>query len=127
MPIYEFETSTGEVLEQFFPMADAPRVGTEVVIEGVPCVRIFERQHVQCAERHTPFESHSICPKAAKRLGHKEFGATGSPIFRSHKQAHEFAAKSEGLYEYAGMPTQSERDRHVVPMNEIAKKHRARY
>jgi hypothetical protein len=40
MPLYLFKSETGEQIEKFYSMTDAPKIGDTVEIDGVLCTRV---------------------------------------------------------------------------------------
>ena len=104
MPIYQFESKHGHMLERFYHMADAPKIGARIKFRG----RVYSRvpSDYQCmavADRH--FVSNMLPRNYAHHAGEFEAG-TGKPMFDSKRTLTETLAKSrdlegsEGYYDY---------------------------
>lgn len=99
--IYEFsDEQTGEAVELWMPMSEAPRIGSVIEHEGrklrreISSVLGFKREEI-C------FASHQL-PKGD--IHHKRAGGAfddkNRPVFTNRKQAQEYAARTEGVTTY---------------------------
>jgi hypothetical protein len=59
VPIYEFKTDGGKVVEEFFPSSQAPSIGSRHVIKGQSAVRIVS-SGIQAAPDVKPYVSPSL-------------------------------------------------------------------
>ena len=46
MPIYQFKTEDGSIVERFFSMRNAPDIGDRVEVEGQMATRILTLPHI---------------------------------------------------------------------------------
>ena len=96
MPIYEFETPDGEVIELFYRMADAPGWGEVIDHKGLPVTRILERHQI-LGRREMRVTAQSLKRQAhwntEELRVHREAGGTfdkrGQPQFSTRKQIDE--------------------------------------
>lgn len=91
MPVYEFKTDDGHILEKFFSISDAPPIGSRHVISGQSAVRVIS-SGVQTSPDFKPYTS----PTLPKRYPGCPTDKRGFSIVTS--RAHERQIKSrEGL------------------------------
>ncbi len=97
MPIYEFVNEDKELVEAFYPMADAPSIGSIVRIDGKRAVRIVRpsRMHVN-GSAFKEFESYTINPR---HPAIKKRGRFGRAVFGSQRELDRFCERSEKLSE----------------------------
>ena len=83
--IYEFESKKGDRLELYYPMSEAPKIGDEVVVEGVAYRRVPSMPNVRPDEK--PVISHSSPRwhgmKEKKGGFYKHYTSDGRPIIDS--------------------------------------------
>ena len=92
MPRYEFKTPTGKIIELFYNMDDAPRIGETVTVGEVEFTRVAEKVQV-CPQPDLHFTSRSLPrndPDAPR------VNDVGQPCFQSQKEVREYEAKKEG-------------------------------
>lgn len=113
-PLYDMQdTESGVVDEIYFPMADAPEIGTVRDIEGRKMRRIIQPDSVQRGIVNDTFIEALSLPKMQRtREGWKppadepwypkdqKCNAKGVPVFESARKRDEFLAHSEGRYGY---------------------------
>ena len=94
--IYEFESEKGERLELYYPMAEAPPIGTVVDVEGVPYRRIPSMPAVQQDDKpvisNTSPRWHGM--KEKKGGFYRHYTKDGKPIIDSRAARRE--AQSSG-------------------------------
>lgn len=97
MPMYDFETPTGEVVEHFFPMAQSPKIGDTVEINGVQCTRLMSDCQTSVRADVQPFVSRTLPPHdpRAPRQDKK-----GRAVFHGKREVEEYIAKTEGQFAY---------------------------
>ena len=97
MPIYAFETESGEQLESFFSPNDVPSIGEKTVIGGVQCTRvasfILDSAGINRKTHQYPYVSRAL-PRNLSGVG--DYDKQGRPIIRS--QAHERSVASQHGY-----------------------------
>lgn len=91
MPSYTFRSKTGEVLERFFHMDDAPAIGSILRVGGKRYTRVPDR-HEAAAKRNIHFESISL-PRGWAYA--KKHGPTGKPQFDSMREVREAERRSQ--------------------------------
>ena len=91
MPEYEFERPEGQVILHFMPMAEAPSIGSTVLIDGEPCTRIVSQIQRPIVET-TSFTSHQL---ARYHPDAPNLDAKGRPVFDSKTDVDEFCAKTQ--------------------------------
>lgn len=99
MPIYEFlDLETQCVVEHVFFMADAPSIGTSVLIEGRKMVRLASFPRLQTADTGKVSDKYPYASDALARwtrptgMTDLKFTATGKPIIKDKKQEANYAA-----------------------------------
>ncbi len=114
MPVYEFEAEDGERREQFFPMADAPQIGSWVELEGKAFRRVIVAPQLADSKGQTSYRLHSnACPNermvnrwereaVAKGLPMParapKYDEVGRAVFRSDKELRDYC-KRDGRYD----------------------------
>ena len=88
MPMYEFQTPDGDVVEKFIPMKDAPDFGEVVDVDGVPCKRIASPSAVS-RPTWTPY----VSSRLPKNLPGFECTKSGKPIISSQAVERNAASK----------------------------------
>lgn len=91
MPIYQFETPEGQIVEEHLPMAEAPPIGEYHVINGITCRRVCERKQFDPKpdRRHVALN----LPKNWKYA--KRFDEQGHPVFTSKREIDETVARAK--------------------------------
>ena len=97
MPMYDFETPTGETVEHFFPMAEAPKIGQTVDIDGVACTRLMSDCQMSVSETIGPFVSRTLPRNDPRAPRHDK---DGRPMFATKREVTEYVAKTEGQFGY---------------------------
>ena len=86
MPIYLFKGKNGEDVEKYFSYEDAPSIGTTILIDNNPCVRVasfvLDTAGIARKTHKYPYVSRSLCRNAEGCDTNKK----GQPIIKS--QAH---------------------------------------
>lgn len=114
MPLYEMQdVESGSVDEIYFPMAEAPEIGSQVLVGERPMVRIVRAASVQASvHKDTHIEALSLPRMQRTRTGWaapsdcpwypkgQKCNARGAPVFDSITKRDEFLAHSEGRYGY---------------------------
>lgn len=118
MPIYEFETEAGEVVELVYSRDEVPSIGDEIVVDGVRLRRVVsqvttrdpsEQQNYRLTSVAAPGLGDVLAQERAHRARPDRVPApvrapaydhNGDAVFRSPKELREFAAKS-GTYRIA--------------------------
>ncbi len=94
MPTYEFQTEHGEMLEEFFPMREAPSADGEwLEIQGKRCQRVISQAQARVLDhRHV---SHSLPRKGSGiETVWDKFTPEGKPYFEGRKDIIDFEARS---------------------------------
>lgn len=114
MPIYEFvDLESGAPAEAYFPMAEAPEIGSEVDVGGRRMRRVVSL-NFQTSAKPTFYLPGAPSLPRARWDGHKwlppqdepwhpptqKYDAKGRPVFESLKSREEFLARGEGTYAY---------------------------
>lgn len=100
MPIYEFEAKDGEIHEEFFPMEDAPALGSWITRAKKRYQRIPTPWRAK-ARKTRHFAAMSMDPWEP---GAPRYDKDGAPCFTSQREVDEFVARSEGKYVYDDQP-----------------------
>tara|TARA_R100000664_G_scaffold2132_1_gene5500 strand:- start:1830 stop:2132 length:303 start_codon:yes stop_codon:yes gene_type:complete len=97
MPVYAFQTNSGEEVESFFSFDDAPSIGDKVIIDGVECTRIasfiLDSAGIERKTHKYPYVSRAL-PRNLSGVGN--YDKQGRPVIRS--QAHERNVAAEHGY-----------------------------
>jgi hypothetical protein len=91
--IYEFQATDGEVIEESFPMADAPRIGSVITRNGKQYMRLasLSAQVQDHAWRVYPVVSRSL----PRNLAGCKTNAAGQPVFASRREEREMCARHD--------------------------------
>jgi len=95
--MYDFETPTGEVVEHFFSMANAPKIGEVVEIDGVRCTRLMSDCQTSVRADIQPFVSRTLPPNDPRAPRHDK---KGRAMFANQREVNEYIAKTEGQFHY---------------------------
>lgn len=96
MPLYEFETDSGEIIEAHFSMSEVPSIGERVNLNGQMATRLVSQHNAQ-VHGVEAFVSRTL-PKndpRAPRLDKK-----GRPVFHGKREVEEYLSKTEGQFGY---------------------------
>ena len=94
MPEYPFmDVETGDPVDEFFPIADAPEIGSVVEVEGRKLKRLVSRMSKPKITNYA-FKGYSL-PREDPKNPKWPCDATGVPLFESRAQVKEYAARSE--------------------------------
>ncbi len=114
MPIYEFENESGERLEHFFPVLEAPSIGSWVKIDGQAWRRVIEAPQIPSSKGQENYRLHSeACPNLAaiehaerkarylQEKGHAvrmpvrapAYDEVGRAVFKSPKELHDYCER----------------------------------
>jgi len=114
MPIYEFENERGERLEHFFPVREAPSIGSWVKIDGKAWRRVIEAPQIPSSKGQENYRLHSeACPNLAaikhaerkarylQSKGHAvrmpvrapAYDEVGRAVFKSPKELHDYCER----------------------------------
>lgn len=114
MPIYEFENEQGERLEHFFPVREAPSIGSWVKIDGQAWRRVIEPPQIPTSKGQENYRLHSeACPNLAaiehaerkarylQSKGHAvrmpvrapAYDEVGRAVFKSPKELHDYCER----------------------------------
>lgn len=94
MPIYEFETDAGTIIEEFYPMKDAPVAdGNWVKVKGQKCKRIISRHEPRVIDNAHVSSSLPRKGTGIEKVWDK-FTPEGKPYFESNKDVAEFQSRS---------------------------------
>lgn len=88
MPIYSFRADDGEVIEQFFRMAEAPRIGDTISVDGREFRRIADCLVSTCTDSlrvHPKYPYASAALPRQQWWSKKEIAATGTKFDRTGK------------------------------------------
>lgn len=92
MPRYEFGLVGGtEVIERYFPAAEAPALGSTITVDGKLYRRIISTG-VQADVKNFAHVSHSL-PRHCKGAPH--YDKEGRPAFQSQREVQEFARANQ--------------------------------
>ena len=96
MPTYVFQYDDGSTVDQFYSMADAPKIGDVVTINGRKATRI-PHFHLDAAgiERKThkyPYISNSL-PSTIRGCDYAVQNGRKKPVIRSQSHEREIAAR----------------------------------
>jgi len=103
MPIYIFETAAGDVVERYFPMAEAPEIGATVLddaagpilrLPSVPAGKDIVRDY-RCVGHSLP----RISPNDPDPIW-PHFTPDGKPTFTSKAQVQEYSARTGRRYQW---------------------------
>lgn len=85
MPEYVFQKDDGEEVELFYPMKDAPAIGSQISLDGVTLTRVASSSQVSAAvgvaTHGYPYTSLSM-PRWSKGCKHTK---DGKPIIQSQR------------------------------------------
>jgi hypothetical protein len=97
MPVYEFVTVDDELVERHYPMAEAPRIGEIVQIDGKKAVRVIrpDRMHVG-GRSFQEFESYQVNPH---HPAIQKRGRHGRAAFGSKREIERFTERCKKLAE----------------------------
>lgn len=94
MPIYEFETENGTIIEEFFTMKDAPEAtGDWMSLRGEKCKRIISRHEPSVIDNAHVSSSLPRKGTGIEKVWDK-FTPEGKPYFESNKDVVEFQSRS---------------------------------
>ena len=101
MPLYEFEdVETGEPVEEFFHMDDAPSIGVVISLDGRKLRRLVSRQQ-KPRTRSWEFVAWSLPENVQGVTSWADDGMGGKvPAFSSRKEVQRFVDANEGRYTY---------------------------
>lgn len=110
MPLYEFQLESGEVVEEFFHMSDAPEIGSYVVLETHDMQtgrRIVTAGSTQAQVKDYFHVAHSLHRDNPHRPLLNEDGSkryprcdnAGRPVFESKREIDEFKARHDYAYD----------------------------
>jgi hypothetical protein len=91
MPLYVFECEDGRVEDIFYTMSEVPRVGDEIVVEGLKWKRVFTRPNAAIATQSDPYSTKDF----NKILDGKK--VTIGDMWDASKEASEKRAAKEGV------------------------------
>lgn len=119
MPLYEFETADGLIVEAAYRMADAPELGQVVEINGEPCTRVIRtvpqtpepgeqenfRLHSNSAPNLAAIRHQEAQAHALQEQGHRApmpvrapaYDEKGRAVFRSKRELDSYA-KRDGRF-----------------------------
>lgn len=104
MPIYEFQSEDGVVIDEWFSASDAPRVGEVIERDGVKYTRIYSTSTYGRVENDGYHVARSLPRWTPKHPGEKcpypRVNERGQPMFANKKEIREFEARSGGVYKY---------------------------
>lgn len=115
MPMYEMQDTESQAIEEiYFPMADAPEIGSVRVIGGREMRRIIQADGFQTSAKPTLcIEGALSLPRATRSAqGWKppsdepwhspkqQYDHKGRPVFTTVAQKDDFLARSNGKYGY---------------------------
>lgn len=66
MPYYQFSDSKNKITDHFFPINDAPRIGSEIEIEGKKYTRVPSKIQAAVDIRVDPFDKQKFLEKTNK-------------------------------------------------------------
>ena len=96
MPIYTFKTESGDRVELFMPMDEAPSIGALLTVGKSVLTRVADRVSADIrTDKH--FTSRALPrwdPSAPRH------SANGQPQFTSQKEVDEYVSKTEGDWIY---------------------------
>jgi hypothetical protein len=96
MPEYEFEdVETGEAVDLFFHMREAPEIGSVVTVAGQRLRRVPSREKIQAHVERTEFKCYSQPPWTP---GADHYDEMGHPCFDKKRDAIEFGKKNGLTY-----------------------------
>lgn len=125
MPLYTFESIDGQVQDFFYTMAEVPRLGDEVEIDGKKWKRVFTKPNASIGTKIDPYSASDF----NKSLDGKK--VTIGDMFDASKEASEKRAAKEGedpikkAY-YDNYAKKRRGVRHVNEKKEIQKKEEAK-
>lgn len=99
MPLYEFKTADGEIIEANFPLAKMPKVGSWVTIGGKRARRILSNSFDKNAMRGVRVTSYEHEAMNMPHISHgrdpavPRYSENGFPVFRTKREIQEFQAK----------------------------------
>ncbi len=95
MPVYEFVTTSGKVVEAFFSMAVAPRIGDVITLHGEKATRIVRppQVSVHSTEEFTSYQVHRKHPAIKKR------DKKGRAVFSGSRDVDQFCERTRELAE----------------------------
>jgi hypothetical protein len=96
MPLYDFQTESGEIIEAHFAMVNAPSIGETIEIDGQPATRLVSKHHAQ-VHGIEPFVSRTL-PKNDPRAPRHD--KEGRAMFATQREVTEYLAKTEGQFGY---------------------------
>ena len=109
MPTYEFMTKDGRVVESYYHMSEAPRVGEKVEIDGARVERIMSGnvQFTVPAARQVKAYSlpvkHQMDPELAKSV--KSWDEDGTPCFSGQRDIDRFLDASKRVSDTTDAPS----------------------
>lgn len=142
-PIYEFEDEKHALSEHFFPVNEAPSIGSWVEIDGHAWRRVISAPQIPSSKGQENYRLHSnACPhlstieyqeRQARHLQEKghpvrmpvrapAYDDVGRAVFKSPKELHDYCAK-DGRFA-VGTPEEI-RSQHVAKVTEHRKKQQA--
>ncbi len=138
-PVYEFENKSGERLEHFFPVREAPSIGSWVKIDGHAWRRVIEAPQIPSSKGQENYRLHSeACPNLAaiehaerkarhlQSKGHAvrmpvrapAYDEVGRAVFKSPKELHDYCER-DGRFK-VGNPKEIAAQ-HVAHTHEVRK------
>ena len=94
MPRYPFQAADGRRMECFYPMSEAPPIGSTLVVDGVEYVRQAVIPNAAIVP-DTNFTNWTLSRKDAEAMGHKEFDENGCAVFSSKRAVDELVSRSQ--------------------------------
>lgn len=102
MPLYSFKDETGALFEVLLPMAEAPKFGATVTLNGKELTRLVEMPQKAIVQAFE-FKAWSQKPWSA---GAEAYDAEGNPCFTSKKAIQKYLDTQNSLTETDGVGQQ---------------------
>lgn len=99
MPLYEFRTAKGEVIEAHYPLKRMPKVGSWVTVNGKRAQRILSRADDRNEMRGLRVTDYTHEARNMPNLSHgrdpavPRYSKDGFPVFMTKREIQEFQAK----------------------------------
>ena len=90
MPLYTFESKDGRIEDMFYTMAEVPRLGDEVTIDGIVWKRVFTKPNAAISTQSNPYSAKDF----NRNLDGKK--VTVGDMWDASKEASEKRAAKEG-------------------------------
>lgn len=96
MPEYPFETQDGQVIDLYFPMSEAPEIGSQIEVDGQKLTRLPPQLKVTTGKTY----AHVAQSLALWDPHAPHHTPEGKPYFNNKKEVMDYQAKTNGRWKW---------------------------